>query len=81
MRITVYGYQAYRGIAGGYWLMLQPLGPGNHILTYGAKIPSEDQTFDTIARVVTTPEPSTLALTVVSALGLALLRRRRRKLR
>lgn len=60
-------------VSDGYWLMLEPLSPGNHIINFGGT--SGDFSLDV---TYATPEPSSfmLSLCAGAALALGLVRRR-----
>jgi hypothetical protein len=62
----------FDSVAGGYWLMLGPLPPGQHVLTFGGAVP--DFGFMADATVtITVPEPGSFGLLLT---GLALAARR-----
>lgn len=81
---NLYGAPAgiYRNaVSDGYWVMLEPLGPGQHVINFGGEtLGNAEARFD-IALDITyaVPEPATWALTLVSGAIAALRLRARRR--
>lgn len=60
----------------GYWMMLEPLKPGNYTIRFGGGNSSAGFGVDVTAHVTVVPEPSTVAACVILAAGTFALRRR-----
>jgi hypothetical protein len=68
-------------VSDGYWLMLEPLGPGTHTISFGGSSEGNtDPTFGDITVDVTyaVPEPGTFTLALCAGAALAVVRRFRR---
>ena len=68
----------YQARARGYWLMLAPLAPGQHTLSFGGELLAQGFIADTNVTVNVVPEPGTLGLFTLGGVALAGLRSRRR---
>ncbi len=64
----------------GYWLMLEPLGPGNHVINFGGSSTGGGGLgeFSLDITYAPVPEPGSLALTAVAIAALAIRARRLR---
>jgi hypothetical protein len=67
----------YRGIADGYWIMLEPLPAGTHTLSFGGRLDEFAFAADTNVSLTATPEPQSLISLAVGLGVLAAWRRRR----
>lgn len=76
----IYNEGTYPALAGGYWLMLEPLPVGRHTLKFGGQAPSAGFAADTTTDVNVVPEPASMSLTAGAMFALltgGLVRRRR----
>jgi hypothetical protein len=68
----------FDALAGGYWLMLEPLPRGRHVLNFGGAVPAVGFAADATATITVVPEPGSVGL-MLTGLALVAWRATRRK--